>query len=79
MNDWQTIITVLVTLIGLFFTIGKPIINLNTAITKLQVTVDNLMKEVNEFKSKNSETHNEIYDKLDDHETRITRLEVRNE
>jgi len=78
MSDWQTIITVIVTLVGLFLTLGKPIINLNTSITKLQVTVDNLMQEVNEFKTKNSDSHDKIFSQLDDHETRISRIEGRN-
>lgn len=78
MTEW-TIVTVLIAIIGLFFTVGKPIINLNTTIVKLQATVENLMKEVETFKSSNSKSHEKIFSQLDDHENRISKLEVLNE
>lgn len=78
MTEW-TIVTVLIAIIGLFFTVGKPIINLNTTIVKLQATVENLMKEVETFKSSNSKSHEKIFCQLDDHENRISKLEVLNE
>jgi len=78
MTEW-TIVTVLIAIIGLFFTVGKPIINLNTTIVKLQATVENLMKEVETFKSANSKSHEKIFSQLDDHENRISKLEVLNE
>ena len=76
----------LIAVVGLFFTVGKPVINLNTSITKLTVTVDRLQKdyddlkkraheEVNDLAVKNSDSHRRIHDKLDDHEQRITDLE----
>lgn len=76
----------LVAIVGLFFTIGKPIINLNTSIVKLNVSVDRLQKdyedlkkkahdEVNELAVRNSDSHRRIFDTLDKHEDRIVKLE----
>ncbi|WP_373118022.1 hypothetical protein [Holdemania massiliensis] len=85
MTEWG-VVGVLIAVVGLFFTVGKPVINLNTSITKLTVTVDRLQKdyddlkkqahsEVNDLAVKNSDSHRRIHDKLDDHEQRITDLE----
>lgn len=74
MTEW-TIITVIVTLIGLFVTLGKPIISLNTAITKLQTSMENLIKEIDDLKTSNSRSHEKIFEQLDDHETRISVIE----
>ncbi|WP_195396740.1 DUF948 domain-containing protein [Holdemania sp. 1001302B_160321_E10] len=76
----------LIAIVGLFFTVGRPVINLNTSITKLTVTVEQLQRdyddlkkraheEVNDLAVKNSDSHRRIHDKLDDHEQRITDLE----
>lgn len=85
MTEWG-VVGVLIAVVGLFFTVGKPVITLNTSITKLTVTVDRLQKdyddlkkqahsEVNDLAVKNSDSHRRIHDKLDDHEQRITDLE----
>jgi cell division protein FtsL len=74
MTEW-TIITVIVTLTGLFVTLGKPIISLNTAITKLQTSMENLIKEIDDLKVNNARSHEKIFDQLDDHETRISIIE----
>lgn len=74
MAEW-TIITVIVTLTGLFLTLGKPIISLNTAITKLQTSMENLIKEIDDLKTSNSRSHEKIFEQLDNHETRISVIE----
>ncbi len=85
MTEWG-VVGVIIAVVGLFFTVGKPVITLNTSITKLTVTVDRLQKdyddlkkqahsEVNDLAVKNSDSHRRIHDKLDDHEQRIIDLE----
>ena len=85
MTEWG-VVGVIIAVVGLFFTVGKPVITLNTSITKLTVTVDRLQKdyddlkkqahsEVNDLAVKNSDSHRRIHEKLDDHEQRITDLE----
>jgi hypothetical protein len=44
--EWQ-VVTVLVVLIGLLATIVKPMLNLNTSITRLTDSVDTLIKNQN--------------------------------
>ena len=86
--EW-TVVTVLVAIVGLFFTVGKPIVNLNTSITKLQVTLDNMGRELEEQKKALAEqersahnshsriwAHEEEQDRtLNDHERRLGILE----
>lgn len=74
MNEY-TIVTVIAALVGLFLSIGKPIINLNTAITKLQATLDSLMDQVKDLRKDNAEEHKGFNDTLDNHEKRIIKLE----
>lgn len=88
MNEWA-VVTVLVTLVGLFFTVGKPIIKLNETMTTLNVNVEHNSHELtelkNDFKSQREsarESHQQLWihnnkqdEKLQDHETRIGILE----
>lgn len=72
--------------IALFFTVGKPIINLNTTLVKLNSSVNNLSEKYEELKedtqndinrlaTRNSESHERMFEKLDNHESRIVKLE----
>ena len=59
------------TIVGLFFTVGKPILNLNTNIVRLNTTIDNLVK--NDTKQDTRiEEHSKI---LSNHEQRIVLIE----
>lgn len=88
MNEW-TVVTVLIALIGLFFTVGKPIISLNKNITTLNLSVERNNERLdkqetaiaNQKKSAH-ESHQKLWDhndkqdeQLNDHETRISVLE----
>ena len=87
--EWEIIIGCLAAIIGLFLTVGTPIIGLNTTITKLNVTLQNIEHRVDDHDkalekqakhAKESHTriweHNQVQDdKLTDHEQRITLLE----
>ena len=68
--EW-TIVTVIITLVGLFMTIGKPIITLNGSITHLQDAIDELREDIRVLTGR---TDNQE-EKLQDHETRISILE----
>lgn len=88
MTEWQ-VVGVIVTLVGLFMTVGKPLINLNKTITILNLNVEHISERLDE-QEKNlvkqqeraHESHQKIWDvskahdeKLADHETRIRVLE----
>lgn len=88
MNEW-TVVTVIIALVGLFLTVGKPIINLNNTMTKLNVNVEHNSNELaelkNDFKTQREsahESHQRLWEhnskqdeKLQDHETRLGILE----
>lgn len=70
MSEW-TIVEVLVVLIGLFFTVGNPVIKLNKSIT----TLEDAIKSLEEKFSKNENKTEEQEKRLEDHEIRIVKLE----
>ena len=68
--EW-TVVTVIIALVGLFMTVGKPIITLNGSITHLQDAIDELREDIGVLTGR---TDNQE-EKLQDHETRISILE----
>lgn len=81
MNEW-TVVTVIVVLVGLVVSFVKPIVNLNTTLTRLTDAVGVLETEVKNLGSKNTEAHAKLWTKeheqdlmLQEHETRISKLE----
>lgn len=68
--EW-TVVTVIIALVGLFMTIGKPIITLNGSITHLQDAIDELREDIRVLTGR---TDNQE-EKIQDHETRISILE----
>lgn len=69
--EW-TIVTVIIALVGLFLAVGKPILGLNSSVTKLQLSVDKL-ESYQKTQDEQIKLHNT---KLEDHEHRITVLEI---
>nr|DAH61388.1 MAG TPA: hypothetical protein [Caudoviricetes sp.] len=74
MNEW-TVVSALVVLVGLFMTVGKPVITLNTSITHLQDAIDSLREDI---KVLTGRTDNQE-ERIQDHETRISILEKHHE
>ena len=81
MSEW-TVVTVIVVLTGLIGAIIKPIINLNTSITRLNESVSSLEKNIAGLNDRNSESHDKLWrrcgehdEKLNQHETRLQILE----
>ena len=68
--EW-TVVTVIIALVGLFMTVGKPIITLNGAITHLQDAIDELREDIKVLTGRTDSQE----EKLQDHETRISILE----
>lgn len=68
--EWM-VVTVIIALVGLFMTVGKPIITLNTAITHLQDAIDELRGDIKVLTGRTDSQE----EKLQDHETRISILE----
>lgn len=79
---WEEVIAILVTLVGLFFTVGKPIIELNKNITTLNVTVQQNSKDIAEQQQKAHDSHQKLWEhnsrqdtQIADHEKRIYAME----
>lgn len=60
-----TVILALGTIVGLFFTVGKPIINLNSTITELITRLKRMESDLDEFKTHNHEAHEKIHERID--------------
>lgn len=83
MTEWG-VVGVIVALVGLIAVLVKPMLSLNTSITKLTVMMEQFAENLTDLTGKNSKTHERLFGKLeeqettlDDHETRITVLEDR--
>lgn len=81
MTEWG-VVGVIVALVGLFFTVGKPIFNLISAIEKLRHTCNQLIEKFDKFEANNKESHKRIWehnknqdDIINDHEKRLHVLE----
>ena len=68
--EW-TVVTVIIALVGLFMTVGKPIITLNGSITHLQDAINELREDIKVLTGRTDSQE----EKLQDHETRISILE----
>lgn len=68
--EW-TVVTVIIALVGLFMTVGKPIITLNGSITHLQDAIDELREDIKVLTGRTDSQE----EKLQDHEKRISILE----
>lgn len=81
MTEWG-VVGVIVALVGLFFTVGKPIIKLTNTISKLDSTCERLDTQFSAFEANNKNSHRRIWEhneeqdnRINDHEKRITLLE----
>ncbi len=86
--EW-TVVTALVVIVGLFLTVGKPILNLNKNIVELNLTmkqqgeaIKSNADDLKEQKVHSHEAHQRLWDhndkqdkQLSDHEQRIHYLE----
>ena len=74
MEYWDVFL-VIAAVVGLFATVLPFFTKLNRTLGELNATVAQMQKVITNFEKNSRETHGKIYDKLDDHESRISRLE----
>ena len=74
MEYWD-IFVVLVAVVGLFATVLPFFTKLNRTLGELNATVSQLREIISNSEKKSRETHTRIFEKLDDHEKRISHLE----
>ena len=76
MSEW-TIVTVIATLVGLLATVVRPLMDLNTTITRLTEVVNTLEKNISGMSAKNSESHGRLWEKCGEHDELLNRHETR--
>lgn len=81
MTEWA-VVGVIITLLGLVAAVVKPLVSLNTTLTKLSDSVATLDKNITALTTDNTASHARIWgelnahdEKLNDHETRLTIME----
>lgn len=83
MTEWG-VIEVLIAIIGLFATVGAPLMKNTKQMTELNVNLRNLTEEHAEYEKHNSEAHRRLWqhngeqdEKIQEHETEIRILKER--
>lgn len=71
---WE-ILSALIIIVGCLVTIGGVLVKLVRTLTRLDDTMAQLRVDLNRQHDENKESHRRIYDRLDDHESRIVELE----
>lgn len=74
MQYWDVFV-VLVAVVGLFATVLPFFTKLNRTLGELNATVEQMKELISRTEDKNSESHQRIFEKIDDHEQRISHLE----
>ena len=81
LTEWG-VVGVVTALVGLFVTVVKPLLTLNTSIVRLTERMEHLSTELSELTVRNTEKHKRIWSRVDeqaellaDHEKRIDQLE----
>ena len=81
MGQWEIFLTVgeiiafLALCFGFFSKFSTTLNQISCAITEFRGAIAQLKDTVSSMKQDSRETHREIFNKLDDHETRISRIE----
>ncbi len=76
MSEW-TVVSVIVTLLGLAVAVVKPLISLNSVITRLTEIVKTLETNISGTAVKNSEAHARIWERVEEHDDVLCGHEVR--
>lgn len=74
MGQWDVFL-VLVEVVGFLVLVLSFSSKFNQTLGEFRATISELKDAVKSMKKESRETHKEIFDKLDDHETRISHLE----
>lgn len=76
MEEW-TVVSVIVVLIGLFFTVGKPVLNLNTTLVRLEEKLNGVTAKIDVFERHNDAEHTHINNTLERHEDTLEEHTIR--
>lgn len=76
MSEW-TVVTALIAVVGLFLTVGKPIINLNTSIVTLNEEMKQQRERLNKMESGSVEEHQLIWDHEEQQDKELAEHRIR--
>ena len=76
MSEW-TVVTVITVLVGLMVSVIKPVLKLNASLTRLNESVDSLEKNIAGLNNRNSESHDKLWKRSDEHNLRLSQHETR--
>lgn len=71
---WE-ILSALIVVVGTLISLGTVLAKRIRVLTRLDDTVKQLRADLDRQREENRESHKRIYDRLDDHESRIVELE----
>ena len=74
MQYWDVFL-VLAAVVSLFATVLPFFTKLNRTLGELNATVEQMQNVIGNFEKNSRDTHGKMYNKLDDHERRISHLE----
>ena len=77
MNEWS-VVGVLVVLVGLFLSVGAPVIRLNSTLTKLSTLVEGLRDRQAQQEQNNTEGHRRLLKHNDEQDATLNDQETRN-
>lgn len=73
--EWS-VFGVIAALAAFVLSVVTPIIKLNTIITELSTIVKRMSDDLNDLTERNAKTHDRIFERIDNHESRINKLEI---
>ena len=76
MTEWG-VVGVVIALVGLFVTVVKPLLTLNTSIVRLTERMEHISTELNELTARNTDNHRRIWDRVEGHTEKLTEHEKR--
>lgn len=76
MTEWG-VVGVIIALVGLFFTVTKPIIELNKTITRMDAKLENVSATQETYESSNTKNHSRIWDKISEQDKLLDNHAIR--
>lgn len=76
MNEW-TVVTTIVTLVGLILTILPPLLKLNTSITRIHAALTALEKDVDLLRRHNTQEHEQIRESNQAQDKQLSDLQLK--
>lgn len=73
----EQVVGLIAVIVGLFLSIGAPIIKLNTNIATLNATIKTIQTQQDKLESGNADDHRELWSKNDEQDEKLANHEMR--